>query len=176
MYPVTGAFSTSTTFVNRLQRYELMPTYTSIVHLIPLFQDFSNPLLRPHLRLYPEKSEKITETWQASKWMTDLPPSLQSPMVIGRGSQHFYLSELAFTDTHQFVIPKLWYTQGGELRGDCWLVSEVVSMYLTLPIIICWFVMSLGRSFQSWPYRYCQHPSFRLSIMFSEVTREVSQW
>lgn len=82
------------------------------------------------MRLYPEKTDAVSETWQASKWVSGLHPSLLSPMVIGRHSQHFYTMELAFTDTNGFVIPTMWFSQKGKLYGDCWLVAEQVPQVL----------------------------------------------
>lgn len=42
----------------------------------------ANPLIRPHIRFYPEDAgSRLTETWQASRWLHELPSDILTPMV-----------------------------------------------------------------------------------------------
>lgn len=97
--------------------------------LILSSQDFANPLVRPFIRLYPEKTDGVVnEVWQASKWMNELKSDQLTPMVIGIKGQHFYVNELTYTNSKEFVIPIKWYTNREELYGECWTVARSVSV------------------------------------------------
>ena len=99
-------------------------------------QDFANPYIRRLLRLYPEKtSGKISEVWQASKWLNELDDKC-TPMVVGNNGQHFYVKELAFTNKKEFVIPLKWFTRDNALYGDCWKVTRQVRQLITIKLNI----------------------------------------
>lgn len=84
--------------------------------------------MRPFLHLYPERTPDgaVSEVWQAEKWNRELSTDQLTPMVLGRGSQQFYVHELAYSDERGFLIPIQWYLQSDELHGDCWEVTETV--------------------------------------------------
>ncbi|KIJ24240.1 hypothetical protein M422DRAFT_104627, partial [Sphaerobolus stellatus SS14] len=58
-------------------------------------EDFSNPLIRPHLQLYPEDTpNRMSETWHAAKMCKEIQVDQLSP-IVAVGSKHFYINELA---------------------------------------------------------------------------------
>ncbi|EDR00603.1 uncharacterized protein LACBIDRAFT_334078 [Laccaria bicolor S238N-H82] len=72
-------------------------------------KDFSNPLVRPHLHLYPEEPPdgKITKVWHCEKWHKGIPPEYLTPMY-DAGSKHFYVDEFCRTQDSDLVVPKRW--------------------------------------------------------------------
>ncbi|THV05527.1 hypothetical protein K435DRAFT_892109 [Dendrothele bispora CBS 962.96] len=83
-------------------------------HPMRLFaMDWANPLVRKHIHIYPELSPIISETWQAQKWLHEVDPSELPPMWADWNSaqnrhRHFYVNELARTQTGEFVIILRW--------------------------------------------------------------------
>ena len=67
----------------------------------------------------------ISESWQASKLLSEAGINELSPMVIHRG-QHFYVDELAQCHNGEFVIPVRWVEQHGILCGDVLKVLQDV--------------------------------------------------
>ncbi|KAK7433873.1 hypothetical protein VKT23_020498 [Stygiomarasmius scandens] len=75
--------------------------------------DWSNPLVRKYMHIYPELSPIISETWQAEKWLHEVDLDELSPMWADWNSvqnrhRHFYVKELARTKTDEFVIILRW--------------------------------------------------------------------
>lgn len=71
----------------------------------------ANPLIRPHIRFYPEDAgSRLTETWQASRWLHELPSDILTPMV-RIGAQDFYIYEPAKLWDGQVVVPFRWFTR-----------------------------------------------------------------
>ena len=79
-------------------------------------QDFSNPLVRPHLHFYPEIPDgPITEIWHAEKWRKDVDPTNFAPMYNDRHGRHYYINELVRMKNGQYVVPVRWVKwRGGE--------------------------------------------------------------
>ncbi|KAJ6451414.1 hypothetical protein C8R45DRAFT_848443 [Mycena sanguinolenta] len=74
-----------------------------------LSQHFANPLVAPHLHLYPERTDGyVAETWQAERW-PEFGPEMLTPMY-ARGERHFYINEVAELDTGELVLPVEWFT------------------------------------------------------------------
>ncbi|KAI0310686.1 hypothetical protein OF83DRAFT_1070140 [Amylostereum chailletii] len=68
-------------------------------------KDYANPLVRPHLRFYPEIPDgPISEVWHAEKWRIDMDVSMLTPMYAD-GNQHYYIGELAALHTGVIVLP-----------------------------------------------------------------------
>ncbi|KAI0308812.1 hypothetical protein OF83DRAFT_1089519 [Amylostereum chailletii] len=78
--------------------------------------DWANPLVRPHVRVYPEISQSVSESWQAGKWVNELPDGDLSPMWAKwekDGHRHYYVGELAQLQSGTLVIPHHWITIEG---------------------------------------------------------------
>jgi hypothetical protein len=87
-------------------------------------KDFANPLVRPHLRFYPEDLHgKVCESWQAQKWLAEVGFANLSPMVVSR-DQHFYVNELAETTDQLYVLPFRWVVRNQVLCGDIFNVDH----------------------------------------------------
>lgn len=90
-------------------------------------QDFANPLVRPFLQFYPERTNGfVSETWHGEKWEKEMGPDQLTPMAIGRDKQHYYVRELAYTTEGEFKIPEKWVIVDGRLCGECFPVYENV--------------------------------------------------
>ncbi|KAJ7628494.1 hypothetical protein FB45DRAFT_1028581 [Roridomyces roridus] len=90
--------------------------------------DWCNPSVRPHIRVYPEVPEDgiISEMWHGEKWTRNLDASLLSPMWMAPNRRHYYIHELARLRSGKFVIPLRWITQHGRVEADAFevLVDE----------------------------------------------------
>ncbi|EJD42815.1 hypothetical protein AURDEDRAFT_67175 [Auricularia subglabra TFB-10046 SS5] len=76
--------------------------------------DFAKPAVAPRMRPYPEVSSKgIREVRQAGRF-GETPLEQLTPMY-SRGSEHFFVNELAQLETGQFFVPILWHYRDGEL-------------------------------------------------------------
>ncbi|EIM79308.1 uncharacterized protein STEHIDRAFT_69687, partial [Stereum hirsutum FP-91666 SS1] len=83
-----------------------------------LAQDFSNPLICPHIIRYPEdKDGQVAESWQATKLLSSLSVDQLTPMVIHR-DQHFYVNELTKCRDGSFIIPYRWIVRKGVMHAD----------------------------------------------------------
>ncbi|KAJ3978627.1 hypothetical protein F5890DRAFT_1422451 [Lentinula detonsa] len=91
-------------------------------HLCKLFAlDWSNPLVRPHLHLYPELSGPIKESWQAEKWTKEVDLDKLSPMWADwkqSPHRHYYIKELAQLQDNTYVVPLRWITVDGQEYMD----------------------------------------------------------
>ncbi|EKM74296.1 hypothetical protein AGABI1DRAFT_103438 [Agaricus bisporus var. burnettii JB137-S8] len=87
--------------------------------------DWTNPLVAPHLRVYPSipKDGIISETWHASKWRRDMDRRFLSPMY-ANGDQHFYVDELAKLKDGRFVVPIRWLMNEADhsVYADMWVI------------------------------------------------------
>jgi hypothetical protein len=89
-----------------------------------LIQDFSNPLVRPHLHFYPEIPDGPTaEIWHAEKWRKDFDPANLAPMYDNLQGRHFYINELAQLKNRDFVIPVRWIKWHGIQHADVYRVT-----------------------------------------------------
>lgn len=71
-------------------------------------QDWANPLVRPHIQIYPELTTCVSQSWQAAKWTKEIFFDDLTPMWADWDKaphQHFYIKELAQTAHRDFVIP-----------------------------------------------------------------------
>lgn len=88
------------------------------------FQDYANPLIRPHLHLYPEIPDgPITEVWHAKKWRKGLDPVTLAPMYDDKHGRHYYINELAHMQDGEYVIPVRWVKQQGRMYADAFRVK-----------------------------------------------------
>jgi hypothetical protein len=89
-----------------------------------VLQDFSNPLIRPFLHLYPEVPDgPITEIWHAEKWRKDLNPANLAPMYDDLHGRHYYIHELARLKNGDFVILVWWVKCHGKIHADVFRVT-----------------------------------------------------
>ncbi|KAF9013807.1 hypothetical protein BDZ89DRAFT_1166951 [Hymenopellis radicata] len=84
--------------------------------------DWSNPLVRQHIRVYPEISSTVSETYQAAKWLEESSPTDLSPMWANWKSsadrhRHFYVDELTLSDSG-YVIPLRWVSIANIVYAD----------------------------------------------------------
>ncbi|KAK7012712.1 hypothetical protein R3P38DRAFT_3587825 [Favolaschia claudopus] len=86
-------------------------------------RDLTNPLVAPHLHLYPEQDTKkpISETFQAERWMEYNPEQL-TPMF-SKGHKRFWIEELARCADGTFVIPHSWIMRDGVLTSDVSIIK-----------------------------------------------------
>ncbi|KZT18999.1 hypothetical protein NEOLEDRAFT_1048020, partial [Neolentinus lepideus HHB14362 ss-1] len=86
-------------------------------------QEISNPQVRPHLRFLPEDSgNRLSEAWQAQRWLHELDSSLTTPMI-RTGGQDFYIYEPVLLHDGQVCMPHRWFTRGEEVLARTWAMS-----------------------------------------------------
>ena len=88
--------------------------------------DLANPLVRPHLHIYPEEIDgEICECWQAGKWNDDKDLEGLTPMAVGKNNTHFYVNEIAQCSDGSYVVPRRWVIREGELTCDGYKATVV---------------------------------------------------
>lgn len=63
------------------------------------------------MRLYPEVTASISESWQTGKWRDEVPLEELSPVWAdweNAPDRHFYVDEVARTTAGRYVLPKRW--------------------------------------------------------------------
>ncbi|KDR77189.1 hypothetical protein GALMADRAFT_267364 [Galerina marginata CBS 339.88] len=73
--------------------------------------DWANPCVRDFIEIYPEITSKISESWQAGKYTSEVKPDQLTPMWANwkrSPSKHFYVNEIAQTYEGKYVIPVRW--------------------------------------------------------------------
>ncbi|TFK59074.1 hypothetical protein BDN72DRAFT_781253 [Pluteus cervinus] len=85
--------------------------------------DWANPLVRPHIRTYPEVEGPVSEFWQADKWLEEIPYEQLSPMWAdwkdpANRHRHFYVNELSSTEGGEYVLLLRWITVKGIVHVD----------------------------------------------------------
>lgn len=74
-------------------------------------QDWANPHVRRLMCLYPEVTSSISESWQTGKWCDEVSLEELTPMWAdwkNAPDRHFYVEEVACTETGQYILPKRW--------------------------------------------------------------------
>ncbi len=80
----------------------------------------ANPRVRPHLRFLPEDSGKrLSEAWQASRWLKELNGDLTTPMM-RHTNQDFYIYEIALCRDGKPCMPVRWFTRGHKTMCKAW--------------------------------------------------------
>ncbi len=99
-------------------------------------KDWSNPLIRPHIQLYPEiATDSFSEVWHGDKWRRDMDPDALSPMY-DAGERHYYVNELALLRNGALVIPHRWVVYQGTVHAESRIVhlDDNVSISFNLNI------------------------------------------
>lgn len=85
----------------------------------------SNPRVRAHLHFLPEDAgQKLSETWQAARWLTELDPDLATPML-RQGHNDFYTLEPTLLNGGQVCMPFRWFTRGSAVFARAWAMVQV---------------------------------------------------
>ncbi|KAL1662140.1 hypothetical protein GGF50DRAFT_59618 [Schizophyllum commune] len=97
-------------------------------------QEMANPNVRPQLHFLPEDTApKVSEAWQAERWLHELDPQLATPMI-RLGKQDYYVFEPALLrgngghgvgfEDHVFM-PIRWFLRNGRKFGKAWRLHPV---------------------------------------------------
>ncbi|KIY60600.1 hypothetical protein CYLTODRAFT_321338, partial [Cylindrobasidium torrendii FP15055 ss-10] len=94
-------------------------------------QELANPQVAPNLSYLPQDSDQLlAEACQGSRWLTEAPDNLLTPMVhVGTQDQHtdFFIHEIARVANGHCCIPFRWFTREERIYGKCWKVVPVNS-------------------------------------------------
>ncbi|THU90801.1 hypothetical protein K435DRAFT_830076 [Dendrothele bispora CBS 962.96] len=83
-------------------------------------QEMSNPSVRKHLHFYPEDGgPRLSETWQAEKWLRETDSSLLTPAV-RKDSEEFYVLEPALLQDGTVCMPFRWFKRNGIHVARAW--------------------------------------------------------
>jgi len=87
----------------------------------------ANPKVRPHLKFYPEDSQKrLSEARQARRWLHEVADDEITPMA-RLGEQDYYIHEPAMLRNGECCVPVRWFTIGDVLSAKCWKMTVVSS-------------------------------------------------
>ncbi|KAF7304147.1 hypothetical protein MIND_00646400 [Mycena indigotica] len=105
------------------ETYSINFYVTNLRHTIA--RNFANPLVAPHLSLYPEEvvNGLVSERWQAERAL-DYTPEQLTPMF-SDGRCRWWANEVAPLHDGRFVIPIAWIARRGRLIVDALLVTRV---------------------------------------------------
>ncbi|KAI0682322.1 hypothetical protein BC835DRAFT_1424616 [Cytidiella melzeri] len=85
-------------------------------------KDWSNPLIRPHIHVYPEIPDgPVSEVWHGEKWCKDMDLDTLSPMY-NTGDRHFYVNKLTRLYDGSLVIPFRWIVYHNAVHAESWKV------------------------------------------------------
>ncbi|KAJ7215273.1 hypothetical protein C8J57DRAFT_1096269 [Mycena rebaudengoi] len=82
--------------------------------------EFANPLIRPHLHLYPEDTgERLEEARQAAKWKDEVDANIAVPMARDVNGKDYYVEEPCLAHLNNGgvcpVLPIRWFMRGETL-------------------------------------------------------------
>ncbi|KAI5824138.1 hypothetical protein K523DRAFT_343548 [Schizophyllum commune Tattone D] len=86
-------------------------------------QEMANPRVRRHLCFLPEKtSGRVSEAWQAARWLDELSSDFLTQMVRKEDdpSQDFYIYEPTLLANGKVFMPTRWYTENGDIHAKGW--------------------------------------------------------
>ncbi|KAJ7059868.1 hypothetical protein C8F01DRAFT_1370192 [Mycena amicta] len=88
-------------------------------------RDFANPLVAPHLHVYPEEvtNGPVSERWQAERAF-DYTADQLTPMFTD-GKHRWWIEEVVQLKNGQFVIPKTWVMRNRKLTSDAHQVTRI---------------------------------------------------
>ncbi|KII82864.1 hypothetical protein PLICRDRAFT_120152 [Plicaturopsis crispa FD-325 SS-3] len=96
--------------------------------------DWSNPLVRKFIQIYPDVAAVRQESWQSDKWLKEVPYDDLTPMWASWKTAphvHFYIKELAQLSDGTFVIPMRYVCVEGVEHAEVYLVaySETTKLF-----------------------------------------------
>ncbi|KAF9030139.1 hypothetical protein BDZ89DRAFT_1245386 [Hymenopellis radicata] len=132
-----------------------------------LAHEWANPLVRPHVHVYPEDSgERLSEPRQAAKWKDEVDSSFAAPMV--RHNKHdYFVNEpalVAFGDDGCYgpVLPSRWFMRDGQI----WAKVQRLRPHPSLPTLV--IDLSCGQACEEIPLTsfMSSFPKFQKSHQF----------
>ncbi|KAF7971893.1 hypothetical protein HWV62_19513 [Athelia sp. TMB] len=91
--------------------------------------EFANPLVRPHISVYPEDSgDCLEETRQAARWKTEINTVFAGVMARGDADKDYFVEEPCFANLDDAgrvgpVMPMRWFTRKGQLYCEAYLLA-----------------------------------------------------
>ncbi|KIJ46219.1 hypothetical protein M422DRAFT_250259 [Sphaerobolus stellatus SS14] len=87
-------------------------------------QEMANPIVRPHLRFYPEDSgKKLAEAIQGRRWLYEMDDECLTPMI-RIGKQDYFVFEPTLVGGHQAVVPHRFFIRDGKFHMRVWALEE----------------------------------------------------
>lgn len=93
----------------------------------------ANPQVREHLVFLPEDSgKKLSEAWQAERWLKELDGDLTTPMIRSQ-KQDFYIWEPAMLRGRTVCMPVRWFRRGRKTMCRAWKMASVNNRWVVQP-------------------------------------------
>ncbi|KZT24421.1 hypothetical protein NEOLEDRAFT_1156913 [Neolentinus lepideus HHB14362 ss-1] len=100
-------------------------------------QELANPLVRQHLRFLPEDSRaRLSEAWQAKRWLEELDPELLTQMICVN-TQDFFVYEPALLKDRRVCMPVCWFTRGGSTFAWAYSMSATLRGWIVHEQLVC---------------------------------------
>ncbi|KAF8996948.1 hypothetical protein BDZ89DRAFT_1256673 [Hymenopellis radicata] len=85
-------------------------------------QEMANPKVREHLSFFPEDSgKKVSEAFQAQRWLDEFPDDLAPPMI-RKDTSDYFIFEPTILNHHreEYCLPVRWFRRGTQMYAECW--------------------------------------------------------
>ena len=78
------------------------------------------------MKIYPEVTSVVAESWQAGKWVDEVALGELTPMWADWGcspDRHFYENEVARTRDDRYLVPRRWIVYNGKEYAEAHTVT-----------------------------------------------------
>jgi len=93
------------------------------------------------MKIYPEITSTVSESWQAGKWVGEVALDELTPMWADwqhSPDRHFYVNEVARTRDGRYLVPRRWVVYNNEEHADAHVASVDDQVCSTINMTTLW--------------------------------------